>query len=104
MTNILFIVFATAVGFAVGSAYQGRSLMQLIEPAFNLADSVRETVMDRTKSCDIKGNVSYNTGVCIYHVPGQRIYNETVISRHRGGRWFCTEEEAQNCGWRKIRR
>ncbi|MBL4795981.1 MAG: hypothetical protein JKY50_01055 [Oleispira sp.] len=104
LTNLLMIVFTTAAGFAGGTVYQGGSLMQLIEPAFNLAVSARESVMELTKSCDIKGNVSYNTGVRIYHVPGQRNYNETVISRHRGERWFCTEEEARNSGWRKARR
>jgi len=103
LRNILMIVFTTAAGFAGGSVYQGGSLMQFIEPAFNLAVSARETVMELTKSCDIKGNVSYNTGVRIYHVPGQRNYNETVISRHRGEHWFCTEEEARSSGWRKAR-
>ncbi|MCB0123667.1 MAG: hypothetical protein KDE58_15550, partial [Caldilineaceae bacterium] len=42
--------------------------------------------------CDpaIKGNVSYNSGEKIYHVPGQEYYNETVINTRYGERWFCT--------------
>jgi hypothetical protein len=52
--------------------------------------------------CDIKGNISYNTGEKIYHVPGQTFYNETVINPVYGERWFCTEDEAIANGWRKA--
>ena len=54
--------------------------------------------------CDIKGNISQNTGERIYHVPGQRYYAETRISRHYGEQWFCSEDEARKAGWRKSRR
>lgn len=50
--------------------------------------------------CDIKGNISYNTGARIYHLPGDRHYDETVITPSRGERWFCSEAEAQAAGWR----
>lgn len=53
--------------------------------------------------CRIKGNVSLNTGERIYHVPGQEWYDETVISPRYGERWFCTEDEARQAGWRKSR-
>lgn len=52
-------------------------------------------------SCDIKGNVSISTGERIYHVPGGRYYNSTVINPRYGERWFCSEEEAINAGWRR---
>jgi hypothetical protein len=52
----------------------------------------------------IKGNVSYETGERIYHVPGQEYYDETVINPNYGERWFCTEQEAVEAGWRKARR
>lgn len=52
----------------------------------------------------IKGNVSYNTGERIYHVPGQAYYDETVINSAYGERWFCTEQEARAAGWRKSYR
>nr|WP_322791105.1 hypothetical protein [Mesorhizobium tianshanense] len=55
-------------------------------------------------SCDIKGNISINTGERIYHVPGQEYYFETKISPQYGERWFCTEAEARAAGWRKARR
>jgi hypothetical protein len=51
--------------------------------------------------CNIKGNISVNTGERIYHVPGQEHYLETVISPGKGERWFCSEEEARAAGWRK---
>lgn len=54
-------------------------------------------------SCDIKGNISLNTGERIYHVPGQKYYNETRISPQHGERWFCSEAEALRAGWRKSR-
>nr|WP_244420843.1 hypothetical protein [Mesorhizobium japonicum] len=54
--------------------------------------------------CNIKGNISINTGERIYHVPGQEHYWETKISPQYGERWFCTEDEARAAGWRKARR
>jgi endonuclease YncB( thermonuclease family) len=52
--------------------------------------------------CRIKGNISRD-GDRIYHVPGSRSYEETVIDATRGERWFCTAEEAQRAGWRAPR-
>ena len=52
--------------------------------------------------CNIKGNVN-TQGERIYHVPGQRYYNETRISASHGERWFCSEEEARAAGWRRSR-
>jgi hypothetical protein len=54
--------------------------------------------------CDIKGNISVDSGERIYHVPGQEHYDETRISTGNGERWFCSEEEARKAGWRKARR
>jgi micrococcal nuclease len=52
--------------------------------------------------CVIKGNISAS-GEKIYHVPGQRYYEQTVIEPEKGERWFCTEEEAVTAGWRKSK-
>ena len=52
--------------------------------------------------CPIKGNISANGR--IYHMPGQRDYDRTVIHTERGQRWFCSEAEAQAAGWRPARR
>lgn len=51
--------------------------------------------------CRIKGNISKNGH--IFHVPGQKYYNNTKISAARGERWFCTEAEARSAGWRKSK-
>ncbi len=52
--------------------------------------------------CNIKGNVS-TKGERIYHVPGQKYYNDTVIQSSHGERWFCSEAEARAAGWRKSK-
>ncbi|RWP50544.1 MAG: thermonuclease family protein, partial [Mesorhizobium sp.] len=48
-------------------------------------------------------NIS-NKGVRIYHLPGQRFYDETVISPAKGERMFCSEDEARADGWRRSKR
>lgn len=53
--------------------------------------------------CNIKGNISAK-GERIYHVPGQKYYSQTKISEGKGERWFCSEAEARQAGWRKARR
>lgn len=55
-------------------------------------------------SCNIKGNVSINSGERIYHVTGQENYDATRISSQHGERWFCSEEDARTAGWRKAGR
>jgi micrococcal nuclease len=64
---------------------------------------IEPKIEEETKECLIKENISYKTGEKIYHVPGGRYYDQTVISPLRGERWFCTEQEAINAGWRKSK-
>jgi len=52
--------------------------------------------------CRIKGNISAS-GEKIYHVPGGKFYDQTVIEPEKGERWFCTEAEAAAAGWRKSK-
>lgn len=59
-------------------------------------------VMAQSGDCRIKGNVN-TQGERIYHVPGQKYYNDTVISASHGERWFCSEAEARAAGWRKSK-
>ncbi len=49
-------------------------------------------------TCDIKGNRTK-----IYHVRGSRFYAETVIDTAAGERWFCSEGQARDAGWRPPR-
>ena len=57
---------------------------------------------EEVSACTIKGNVS-TQGERIYHVPGQKYYDETQISATHGERWFCSEQEARAAGWRKSK-
>jgi endonuclease YncB( thermonuclease family) len=51
-------------------------------------------------ACPIKGNISAK-GERIYHTPwGSRWYAKTVIDASKGERWFCSEREALDAGWR----
>ncbi len=51
--------------------------------------------------CVIKGNIS--SGGKIYHLAGCGSYEKTVIDETAGEKWFCTEEEAVQAGWRKAK-
>lgn len=53
-------------------------------------------------TCNIKGNIS-SKGEKIYHTPGQRYYDKTQIDEAAGERYFCSEVEAENAGWRKSK-
>lgn len=55
-------------------------------------------------TCNIKGNISVDTGERIYHVPGQEYYHKTRIQFLDGERWFCSEADARSAGWRRARR
>ncbi|MBQ2261141.1 MAG: thermonuclease family protein [Loktanella sp.] len=52
-------------------------------------------------ACNIKGNISNNGR--IYHRPGNRDYDRTVINTAQGERWFCSTAEAEAAGWRAAR-
>lgn len=67
------------------------------QPVARLVGSVR------SGNCDIKGNIA-NDGERIYHVPGQQHYSRTKITPGKGERWFCSEEEARNAGWRRAKK
>lgn len=64
--------------------------------------STQNQTEKQSENCQIKGNRS-SSGEKIYHMPGQRYYEKTVIDQSKGERWFCTEAEAQQAGWRKSK-
>jgi hypothetical protein len=52
------------------------------------------------EGCPIKGNVNRD-GERIYHTPwGSQWYGRTKISADQGERWFCSERQALDAGWR----
>ncbi len=52
--------------------------------------------------CSIKGNIS-TSGEKIYHLPGCGSYAKTVINENVGEKYFCSESEAIEAGFRKAR-
>lgn len=89
----------------VGEGYVAPALTNVVPLASqvtnnNYYDNLKESPYpDRL----IKGNIN-SKGEKIYHCPGQRDYKKTVIDESKGERWFATEEEARNAGWRKAQR
>ncbi len=70
-----------------------------IEQTYAGAKKVR---IDHPLGCDIKGNIN-SKKIRIYHLPGSRSYNPTKINK-KNERWFCTEKQAQDAGWRAAGR
>jgi hypothetical protein len=87
---------------ALAAAAAGLAGQSLLSEGGNNAghSTIGATVLD----CNLKGNISLNTGERIYHVPGQEHYSETVITPSKGERWFCSEDAARAGGWRKAMR
>ena len=56
-----------------------------------------------SRGCAIKGNIN-SKGQRIYHLPGSRSYADTRINPAKGERWFCSEQEARDAGWRAPRK
>lgn len=86
-------LFIGLVAAGVAGLYSIGDLASDPSQLFRLVDS----------TCNIKGNISINSGERIFHVPGQEDYAATIIRTRYGERWFCTEDEALEAGWRKAR-
>jgi len=67
------------------------------------SESKAQPLAQSEAGCSIKGNIS-KKGERIYHLPGQENYADIVITAEKGERYFCSEEEAVNAGWRKAKR
>lgn len=66
------------------------------------ASGTNNAATQQSGNCVIKGNIS-SSGEKIYHTPGQRFYDKTIINTGAGEKWFCSESEAQTAGWRKSK-
>ena len=77
-------------------AAQREQVQKTIEPSNGAA-------LIEQSGCNIKGNISAKAER-IYHMPGQENYERTRISVNKGERWFCSEAEARQAGWRKAKR
>lgn len=58
---------------------------------------------ETVEGCVIKGNISRG-GDRIYHMPFHQFYSRTKIDESKGERWFCTEQDALDAGWRRALR
>lgn len=52
--------------------------------------------------CLIKGNIN-SKGEKIYHLQNCGSYVKTAIDENAGEKWFCSEKEATQAGWRKAK-
>lgn len=95
------IPFIAQVGLAGGIGFAG--VLVGLNPRATSAAIQSFAPVQVSASCNIKGNISINTGEHIYHMPGQPYYAATRISPQYGERWFCSEADARAAGWRKAR-
>lgn len=66
-------------------------------PADYRTQKWQEATRSAPDGCPIKGNV--RGGRRIYLLPWSRDYARVRVSRARGERWFCSEDEARAAGW-----
>lgn len=95
-------------GLWASCSSDGKSAAASIEPLIigevtNIKESpnVAGVTTNGNNTCLIKGNISGSGN--IYHLPGCGSYDKTVINETAGERWFCTEAEAVQAGWRKAK-
>lgn len=61
---------------------------------------VQSSLTADPNGCNIKGNIS-SSGERIYHLPGQKYYQKTIINGTKGEKWFCSEDDALKEDFRK---
>lgn len=71
-------------------------------PSGPAATAPAGSATDDCAGTGVKGNINRN-GERIYHVPGSRSYDATIVDESNGERWFCTEQQALRAGWRAPR-
>ena len=83
-----------------------KSTQKLIPIVFliGLGITFASPVINSVRGCNIKGNIPWNTGNKLYHLPNMEDYATTNIDVSKGEKWFCTESEAIASGWSKAPR
>ena len=103
---MLYVIAAGALAGLVLFEVGPRAIGGRADPSgfFEMLGQLAEKTWNATGfgDCHIKGNIS-KSGERIYHVPGAKYYSGTQIDFLWGERFFCTEEEARQAGWRKSR-
>ena len=103
------VLFSNAVN--VGAGMSRKDVVWIVWRLLEGAGATDEPVLESSPeleeeeqvndSCEIKGNIS-SSKEKIYHLPGCGSYEKTVIDKSAGERWFCSEQEAVDAGWRKA--
>lgn len=91
--------YAYRPSHAASPSHQPAVEPEVVEP---LEEWPEAADVEDDEECVIKGNISQRTGEHIYHVPGQEYYERTRVDEDAGERWFCSEDEAEEAGWRKA--
>ena len=90
-----------AIEDAARRAQRGVWAGWMVSPATHRVTRVKGRIAP-DPGCAIKGNIS--AGGRIYHKPGGHHYDRTGISPEKGERWFCSETDAKQAGWRAALR
>lgn len=85
----------------LGAQQAGIGLWGIVAAVPSLTPIPAQPTLSSSSGCLIKGNIN-SEGEKIYHMPGMRDYNRTIIDESKGERWFCTEQEAIAAGWRRA--
>jgi hypothetical protein len=89
---------ACARRISAGQIHFGTAVVASGSPSASAEPALSVAAATPSPACRIKGNISSSGR--IYHVPGSRSYESTVIDESKGERWFCSEDEARAAGWR----
>jgi endonuclease YncB( thermonuclease family) len=94
---------AEAAARAAGRGIWGSSFVSPAEWRQGARLPIETAAPEPAGLCTVKGSVTA-AGERIYHLPGGAFYPNATVDPARGGRWFCSEAEAQAAGWRRSPR
>lgn len=92
------------IGTFAGLVFVAMGGTAVMPPEYDEQTSKVPPKFTASANCQIKGNISTHTDEKIYHLPGQEYYAVTDIRPYYGERWFCSETDARQAGWRRARR
>ena len=67
----------------------------------SLAEAIKMGFRDPGPQCRVKAVIGAD-GRRVYYLPGDQRYEQTRISFRRGGRWFCSQGQAYQHGFRRC--
>ncbi len=104
-------VFATAGFFSTYASQEAQARAQKLElwrgKALRPKDFRKQlwniAAQKSPNGCPVKGSILSSLGK-VYLMPWSRKYDRTRIRTKRGERWFCSEQEALDAGWKPYRK